>query len=382
MANFLNPQMVASEILAQIEYELVIGNLMYRDRTAEFGTARGLKVGDFVNFRTVTDFRTDQFNGVGPITTQEITQSQTQLQIERHFDTSVIITARERALNLDGIRQEIVNPVAVSIAQEIDEYLGTKIGESQGLYSSNTLLQDASDIAQARRQAILQQIAKGDMTALIDEDLEATLLGTDVFHRFDTRGTDNTDTIRNGMLGRLMGIDWFSTVNFNEIARTAGNGTTTLDNTAPTDNEQGQTQLTVAATAGTFEAGDKIQIAGAKRDFTVAAQVLAGGTAIPLVEQINENLRKLGTAAVSVRSATNTTTNRGIIFNPMAYGFAMPPLDPAAGALNSATATSNGFSLRVTEQYDIQSKETVWSFDILLGAKLIDTRKSMLIASF
>lgn len=381
MSNFINPSILAAEALDQLEYDLIAGNLMYRDRTADFANSRGLKVGDAVTIRTVTDFRTDEFTGVGPIQTQEVQQSSTQLTIEKHFDVSVEITARERALNLDGIRKEIINPAMLSMAQKLDTYLLTKAIQSQGLYASNTLLTSAADIAQANKTSILQQISKVGRIALVDEDLEATLLGTDVFSKFDTRGAPGVTALQEASLGRLLGNNWFTTVNFPDIQQVMGDGVTTLDNANAADNLQGSNALVVDSTSGTYNAGDKIKIAGAKRAYTVSTTTAATATVIPVDEQISENLSELDGAAITVISSGNTIDYQGILFNQGAFGFAAPPLDAAAGD-KSGVATAGGMSVRVTEAYDIHTKKTFWSFDMLVGAKAVDPRKSMLLGSF
>ena len=381
MSNFINPSVLAAEALDQLEYELVAGNLVYRDRSSDFSSSRGLKVGDSVQIRTVTDFETNEFTAGGNITTQEVQQSSTQLQIEKHFDVSVTVGARERALNLDGIRKEIINPAMVSLAQKIDTYLLEKITESQGLYSSTTLLADAADIAQANKTAILQQINKVGRIGLVNVDLEATLLGTDVFSKFDTRGEPGVTALQEASMGRLLGTDWFSSVNLPDaLQSTVGDGATTLNITG-TNNLQGESTLIVDSTTGTFEVGDKIVIAGAKRAYTVATQVVATGTAIPIVEQINENLQGLDAAAVTVVGSGATSIDyQGVFFNQGAYGFAAPPLDAAAGD-KAGVAIANGMSIRMTEAYDITTKNTVWSFDMLIGGKCIDPRLSMLLGS-
>lgn len=379
MSNFINPQVLAAEALDQLEYELVAANLMYRDRTEMFTSVRGLKVGDTVSIRTVTDFVTDEFTAGGTINTQEIQQSATQLIIEKHFDVSVTIGARERALNLDGIRKEIINPAMVSMAQKIDEFLLTKITESQGLYDSSNLLENAADLALASRSANLQQIDKSGRIGLVNDTLEATMLGQDIFVKFDTRGQPAVPALMEAKMNRLMGIDWFATVNFPTVVRTAGDGTTTLDNALAASNLQGTSTLIVDSTSGTYEVGDKIKIAGAKRHFTVASQVTATATAIPIVEQINENLRDLDGNAVVVQGAGLAQIFQGIIFNPGAYGFAAPPLDAAAGD-KTGVVTANGMSIRMTEAYDINNKKTIWSFDMLLGASAVDARKTMILA--
>lgn len=380
MSNFINPSVLAAESLDQLDYDLVAGSLVYRDKTSDFGAAGGYAKGDTVNIRTSTDLQTNEFTGTGPITAQEVNQSKTPLTIEKHFDVSVEITARERALNLDGVRNEIIMPAMSSMAQKIDTYLLSKITNSQGLYTSATLLENAGDIAQANKTAILQQISKVGRIGLVNEDLEATLLGTDVFSKFDHRGQPGVTALQEASMGRLLGTDWYSSVNMPTATQTTGNGATTLDNTSPTSNVQGATTLVVDSTTGTFNAGDKINIAGAKRAFTVASTVAATATSIPIVEQINENLGSLDGAAVTVIEPGQTVDYQGVFFNQGAYSFASPPLDPANSEL-SAALSANGMSIRVTEAYDIQTKKTFWSFDMLIGAKATDPRRSMLLGS-
>lgn len=385
MSNFINPQVLAAEALDQLDYELVAGSLVYRDKTSDFSSVRGMKVGDFVNIRTVTDFATNEFDNTNPdeeITTQEVNQSSTQLRIEKHFDVSVEITAYERSLNLDGIRKEVINPAMTSMAQKIDTYLLSKISQAQGLYPSTTLLTTAAGIALARSSANLQQISKTNRIGLVNDSLEAQLLGTDAFNRFDSRAEAGLTALQEATIGRLMGIDWFSSVNFDTTSRTLGTGTTTLDSALATSNLQGSSTLVVDSTVGTFQAGDKIKIAGAKRAYTVATQVLATGLAIPLVEQINENLSELDGAAITVigDALGATVEYQGVIFNPGAYGFSSPPLDAAAGD-RTGVASADGLSIRVTEAYDIKTKKTVWSFDMIVGAAAIDARKAMLLGA-
>ena len=271
-----------------------------------------MKVGDTVTIRTASDFTTNEF--AGTVTPQEIRQSKTSLTIEKHFDVTVEITAKERALNLDGIRKEIVNPAMTSMAQKVDEYLLTKITESQGLYASSTLLETAADIAQAKRTAKLQQISQTGLIGLVNEDLEATLLGKEVFHKYDTRGSDAETALREATLGKLMGVNWVSSVNMPSTSHTAGNGVTTLDNALSTSNLQGANSLVVDTTIGTFNAGDKLQIAGAKRAFTVATTTTVGATSIPIVEEINENLTALDGAAITVVASGQTVDYQGVFF--------------------------------------------------------------------
>lgn len=382
MSNFINTSVVAAEALDQLDYELVAGKLVYRDRTSDFATVRGLKVGDAVTIRTVTDLRTDEFTGTAG--TQEVQQSSTQLIVEKHFNTPVEITAKEKALNLDGIRKEIVNPAMISMAQKIDTFLLSKITQSQGLYASAGPLADAADIALARKAANLQQISKSNRIGLVNDDLEAILLAEDVFHKFDTRGQPAVNALMEADMGRLMGINWFSSVNMPDVARTPGTATATLDNALDASNLQGLNVLTIDnGTAAPFNAGDKIQIAGAKRAFTVTSTIpdASAVSTITVDEQINEllNQTSLDDAVITVIDSGSASTDyQGIIFNPGAYAFATPPLDPVTSE-DSSVASADGMSIRVTESYDRTTKKTFWDFDMLIGGKAVDSRLSMLI---
>lgn len=388
--NYINPSVLAAEALDQLDYELVAGSLVYRDKTADFSTVRGMKVGKTIDIRTVSDFETTDFDGVS-IDIQNVQQSSTQLEIEKHFDVSVEVGAEERALNLDGIRKEIINPAMTSMAQKIDTYLLTKITESQGLFASASLLSDAGDIALARQAANIQQIPMANRIGLVNDVLEAQLLGQDVFSKFDTRGQPGVTALQEASMGRLMGINWFSSLNMPTVSETIGTATgILLDNTLDLSNLQGNSKLVVDGTAsGTLVAGDKIQIAGAKRNFTVKTAVpdVTGIVEIELEEEINEKLNSgplvgLDNAAITVIGSDIGTVSdyQGIIFVPGAYGFAAPPLDAAAGDL-AGVASADGLSIRMTEAYDINTKKTIWSFDMLVGAAAVDARKSIILGA-
>jgi hypothetical protein len=46
----------------------------------------------------------------------------------------------------------------------------------------------------------------------------------------------------------------------------------------------------------------------------------------------------------------------------------------------AATASSNGISIRVVKGYDLQTKKTTMSLDLLVGAFMLDPRRCTLLA--
>ena len=143
-----HPSVIAQEALVHLEDALVIAPLCAVDKTSDFTTrSNGWKVGDTVSYRTHGEYRVDEFNTA--ITPQAITTSTRPLQIEKHFDVSVELTARELALDLDDFSAQVLKPAAYKLAETCDTYLGTKILQAAGLYTSTDLMGSAADAALA-----------------------------------------------------------------------------------------------------------------------------------------------------------------------------------------------------------------------------------------
>lgn len=378
MANIWeHPSIIAAEALRHLEDALVIGPLCARDTTSEFtNRSNGWKVGDTVSFRTHGEYEVKDF--AGSITAQDITTSSRAMQIEKHYDISVQVTSREAALDLDSFSDQVLRPATYKLAETVDSYLGTKILEAAGLYASNALFGTAGDIALARKAAILQQLAM-DRFCLVDLDTEATLLGQTWFNQSQTRGGDGETTLRSADMGRVMGMDFFSSIAFPTSSHTAGDGTTTTDNTVATDNKPGNTTLVVAAVVGTFNAGDRIAIAGVRRPLVVKTQAVATATAIELVDPIVEIIPD--GAAVTVVGASQAMTYHGAIFDNRSLAVAFPMLDLPEDRV-AATAANNGVSIRIVKGYDLQSKVTTMSLDLLVGSFMLDPRRTTLLSDY
>lgn len=378
-SNFINVSMIATEALMQLENELVALRLAYRDKTSDFGKVGGYAVGESVTVKTRPAYDTDEFTST--INTQDIRQSSATFSIEKHYDISIPWTSREASLSIDSLSEDVITPAMQSLAQKLDTYLLSKAWEGRGQYFSATLLESAADIALARREANRQQMPKANRIGLVNGDLEAIMLGKDTFHRFDARETAGVDALTNARIGRLMAIDWMSSENFTDASHTAGDGVgLTKITPTTTDNQIGTTDLVLnAGSTGTFEAGDRIYVAGMYRPLVVATQVVATGTSIPLAHQIDEQVP--ANAAVTVVSVgVAASAKSGMIFTPDAFAYAMPPLD-MPGDKVAAVLSANGMSIRVVQGYDQTTKTNTMSFDCLIGAKCYDPRKVVVLGS-
>lgn len=378
MANaWEHPAAIAAEGLMHLEDQLVISNLAARDKTNEFQQP-GLKIGDNVKIRTNPEYEANEFtnNGTNTVAIQAIRNSKRNFQIEKLFDVSVEITAREKVLDLDSFAEEVLIPATYKLAEKCDIYVGTKILQASGNYISATLLASAADIALARKEANYQQLGRNRFV-LLDTTIEAILLGQTWFNQSQTRGDPGIATLQSANMGRVMGMDFFASENFpTDVVAAPGDGSS-ITNNSSTTNLIGLSVLTIDALTLQIEAGDRIKVAGVRRPMLVSAQVVATATTIPLVDPITEIIPD--NAAVTVISSNVAHTTRGAIFDGSSLAVAMPPLE-APSDKPSSVATNNGYSIRVVQGYDIKRKVEIMSLDLMIGATAWDPRHITLLS--
>ena len=369
---------IAMEALRQLQDALVISTLTARDKTADFNAKpNGYSVGDTVRIKTRPDYFTRDFDADGGnIVVQDIRESTRNMMIEKHFDISVAVSAREKALDLESFTEQVIIPAAHRLAESCDQYVGSKILNAAGHYASNDLFATSADMAEARKEATIQQLNPGGRFCLVDLDLEAKLLGAPWFNTYNERGPTGEGILNAGNMGRTMGMDFFSSINFPDATATAGTLSTTTDNGGGSNNLIGDKVLVVAASAGVQE-GDRVKVAGVRRPMIVGSG--SAGANIVLVDPITEIIPD-GAAVTSIASGQTYSVN-GAIFDDQSMAIAMPVLDPAADK-PSSIANDNGYSIRVVQGYNMQTKTDTLSLDILVGSEAYDHRRITLLSEY
>lgn len=381
---------VAAEALAHLKDALVINSLCTTDVGAEYNIKpNGYSVGDTVNFKIDPVYEAKSFDPAVGVEAQPIRSSNRSMTIEDHLDITTDVSARQKALEFEGFAAEVIRPAAYALAEKVDQYMATKIIQGMGLYVSSDLFGAVSgnggkDLAQARKTALLQQLGM-DKFVLMNPELEATLLGQDWFTGAQNRGDDSI--LRNGEMGRTMGMDFFSTVNWAETTHVASEGVAVLPAKSVMDtdgiNMVAQTALVCYEITASFKAGDRIKVAGAKRPMVVAQDKAAAINTAPvadrtiqLVDPITEILQ--GDAAVTVVGSGLTIDFQGAIFDGKSLGMAMPMLDAPETGLSSVLS-SDGISIRVVADYDSKFKVSQLSMDCLIGGFALDPRRITLL---
>ena len=101
MANtILTSDILAREALLILENNLVMGALVDSRYEGEFASGRQ---GDAIRIRRPASFSVNEFdnNGTATVSTQNATEHSTTLTLEKMFDVSFQVTAKEMALSID-----------------------------------------------------------------------------------------------------------------------------------------------------------------------------------------------------------------------------------------------------------------------------------------
>lgn len=369
---------IAAEALNHMEDALNIAALCAKDKTADFNAKpNGYSVGSKVDIRTNPVYAVKEFNT--EIEVQGIRSSSRSMEIEKHFDISVAMTAKEKRLNFEDFSSQVIKPAAYAIAEGVETYLASKILNAQGLYVSDDLFASAADMALAKKSATFQQLSSTGRFCLVNDTLEAKLLGASFFNTYDNRGETGATVFTSGSMGRAMGMDFFSSLQFPELSFTGGTGVGVTDNDSGAANLVGMKVLTTEATTGAFKAGDRIKIAGVRRPLIVSTNTAATATSIPLTNPITDIIPD--GAAITVIGTANAFEVQGAIFDDSSLAFASPMLDPASDK-PSQVVTANGYSMRVVQGYDIVKKTETISLDMLAGAEAFDPRRITLLGNY
>jgi hypothetical protein len=383
---------LARESLMILQNNLVATLLFDREYEGDFtgNEARG----DTIRIKRRDRGNAQEFTGT--INARRLEESKVDLKLEKHFDASFEVTSREMTLDLDSFSDQILEPQVVGLAELVDAYALSKLQDlpsfanvdasnvAQALPTASTGL---ADLAQARKIANIQKIPMAGRVGLWDPELEAAWLSVPTFVEADKKGDDGT-ALAEASLGRVLGINHFMAQNVD--------GDTGLVAPAAADVVAAATGgevvggATVAVTgltiSTTFPAGSPITIDhadGGPYNYILAADLVTdggGAGSATLYDPVTggiirgEPLKAPVTAAdvVTINTATagETYFRRGAIFNSRAFAFASVPLAIPPEA-EGAVIADNGVAIRVIRDYDISTKQSVISLDVLVGCKMV-----------
>jgi len=388
MSNVLvTSSIVAKETLAVLENMLSFSTMVNRDFEDEFTSnmSRGYAPGQTINIKRPPRYNYRAGRVAVPQATIETTVPLTLSQ----GGVDINFTSAERTLSLTRLNDKIQAAIA-PVVNEIDRQ-GLELAR---LTSFNTIgtpgtLPTTQALALAAMTGVGQRL--DEMAAprdrrrglVMNPALNASMIQglAGLFNNSNVLDKQYQSGVMVDSLGLTVGMDQNVGIHTNGTQAVA---TMTVNGAGQTGNV-----INVAATTGTITRGTKITFAlvfavnpqsrastGSLAQFVVTADVPAGATSIPISPAL--------TPAGAFQNVTNSPANGATItifgtasgsyaanvgFHKDAFTLAMVPMAaPDAGTGVKVTQMSHkGFTVKVTEGYDIINDNSIWRIDVLFG---------------
>lgn len=389
MSNVLvTSSIVAKETLAVLENMLSFSTMVNRDWEDEFKTnmARGYAPGATINIKKPPRYTYRAGRVAVPQATVETTVPLTLSQggVDLNF------TSFERTLSLTKLSEKINSAIA-PVVNEIDRQ-GLELARLTAFNTIGTpgTLPTTQALALAAMTGVGQRLdemgAPRDrrrglvMNPALNASMVQGLAG--LFNNSDVLSKQYGSGVMVDSLGLSVGMDQNVGVHTNG---TAVVGTNTVNGA----NQTGST-ITVNALNGTITRGTKITFAnvfavnpqsrastGSLAQFVVTADVANGATSLPISPAItpagafqNVTASPANGATITIFGTASGSYNTSVGFHKDAFTLAMVPMyapPDGKGVVSVSQQTYRGFTVKVTEGYDIINDNTIMRIDVLFG---------------
>ena len=305
-----------------------------------------------------------------PYPANAIAPTLVQVKLDQWKKVEFALTDKDIMQVMDGFVNLQILEAARSLANTVDKsvlMLYKQIAGAAGTAGQTPFQPDVAPPApykglkavQDARAVLNRQLAPiGDRRIILDVDAEANATALPQFVSAMNAGTD--ETIREGMIGRKLGFDWYMSQNsLTHVTQLAG---TVI--TSGTANIKEVKTLTVSGATVAPAEGDLFRIAGDPTGYVVG--INATLTSWP----ISPPLKKDAPASSAITVIADHVVN--MAFHRDAFALAVRPLldiDPVGNRIESFTDGLSGLTMRleVSREY----KQTKFCFDILYGCSVI-----------
>jgi hypothetical protein len=367
MANtFITPTMVARDASILLDDRLIVGNVVTRDKEAEF-TAN--KPGDSIKVSIPPSFAAaSEFTSSTSAT--DATETQIDLTLEKHFYVRVDLTSKQKSLELSDFTRLVTKPAIDSLGEACDQYILKQLQVFRATLGGAVANRPstAAHIAALNKALNDNKVRQIGRVALVDTTVEASLLQLAQFTSVDY-GADSAAGLRNATLGDRYGFRWLRDANLGAFSRSAAAndiaGSPAVDGTVAA----GGTTLHidgVTNAAGTIRAGCTFTIAGDSTRYVVRKDSTFASNEGDLVIYPALQAQATDDAAITFEAAGYM--NLG--FHPAAVSAAI--VAPTPLAVNSAVERYNGLAVRVTMDSSISSLSDSIVYDVFVGCRVVN----------
>ena len=398
--NILTPTMITREALRVLHQQCnFIGNVnrQYDDRFAQSGA----KIGDTLNVRMPPKY---SVRTGATLSAQDHVERSTPLQVSSQYGVDVSFTSVELTLDLDDFSDRIIKPAMAQLAAEIESDCMADAYKWIPNYTNATTnaLIDYKKFQQGGSNLTKELAPRMDRTTILSPDSQVEF--NDAVKGLFQSSENIRRQYREGLMGRTGGFDVYE----NTLLPSHTTGTlagspltngTTLGVTTTANSWTSQTDLSIdGATSGTtLKAGDIITLSGVYavhpesktnqgklRTFVVQSDVTLTTAATAYTVTVKpglitgsgnayQNCALSGVSdtdglTVTLIGAVGSAFNQDLQFHKDAFVFATADLEDQSqyGAWGSR-GTQDGISMRIVQQYQINSDNRPCRFDVLFG---------------
>jgi hypothetical protein len=249
------PELWAQEGLLQLENNMVMAGLVYRDFETTIAN-----YGDTVNAQRPADFTARRKDVNDDITLQNAVATNVPVLLNHLVHNSFIIRDAERSKSFKDLVSTFIVPAARAMGQYVDavlcgqvyQYMGNVVGNLGTALTKNS-------IVNLRSSANTLKQPTGERRVVLTSASEGDLLKIEDFTRADYVG-DAGQALREAFLGRKFGFDFFMDQNTPAIA--TGNTYTDGEVNNSGGYAIGTTVLTVDGFAAAIDAGSFVTVEG------------------------------------------------------------------------------------------------------------------------
>lgn len=360
MANtLLTMKNIAREALPILANNLLMPNLIHQDYSEDF-----VGQGDTIQIKKPPIFTANDFDST--ISVQDAAFEGVDVTMDKLADVSVEITSKELALSMDDFAAQVMEPMAVALAEKINkEGLELAMDVPYFTGTAGTTPDDLDDFSDVRKGLNNKKAPLTGRRAVWDVDADAKFTQLASLVKVADSGTSRA--LREGEVGRVFGMDnYYSQHVYEHVAGTATGTVSPKVNGAVA---AGAYQMAIDATTmtGGLKKGDLMTIAG--NNYVVTEDTAdASGNAIALVKFYPAATEGGIADNAAITFVADSVRNMG--FHKNAFAFVTRAL-PLPSDAQGYVVSFNGITLRVVRSYDISTKKEIMSMDVLYGFKTV-----------
>ena len=381
---------IAPKILAmgleELEANTITSRLVNTDYASE-GAMRGATI-DIPIPPKINSF--DVVPGVVDQTLPDIQMDTVSIKMNNWKGAGFSLDDKQRSEIMDGVVPIGIKAAAIRLARDIDLSvlnLYKQVYNFAGTPGTVPMSDGNLNAVIAARTALIKEFCPmdGQIRALLNPVAEAAALGLPAFQQYLQAGTDIT--IKDGMIGRKLGLDWYMNQNLDSVRHVKGTAagalvtgalpvsTSTADASDPqTHNPRVVNTIAInGVTAGqTLKAGDVFSVAGDAQTYVVRADATAVGTTITPSFSPAPKVQWPAGSAVTLRSSHDTN----LVFHRDAFALVVRPFkeDPINSAVSAAYSQTmihprSGLPLRL--RVTGEGSQVSYRLDVLWGCAAV-----------